>query len=55
MCSQDAELVLSTSQIVVCTNTTAVDNLNMPSSKLNKAKSACTELGFTLGTEKHGD
>ena len=25
------------------------------SSKLDKAKSTCTELGFTLGTEKHGD
>ena len=25
------------------------------SSKLEKAKSTCTELGFTLGTEKHGD
>ena len=25
------------------------------SSKLDKAKSICTELGFTLGTEKHGD
>ena len=24
-------------------------------SKLDKAKSTCTELGFTLGTEKHGD
>ena len=24
-------------------------------SKLDKAKSACTELGFTLGTEKHGE
>ena len=24
-------------------------------SKLDKAKSICTELGFTLGTEKHGD
>jgi hypothetical protein len=24
-------------------------------SKMNKAKSTCTELGFTLGTEKHGD
>jgi hypothetical protein len=55
VCSQDAELVLSTSQIVVCTNTTAVDNLSVSPSKLNKAKSTCTELGFTLGTEKHGD
>jgi hypothetical protein len=25
------------------------------SSKLDKAKSTCTELGFTLGTEKHGE
>ena len=25
------------------------------SSKLNKAKSLCTELGFRTGTEKHGD
>jgi len=24
-------------------------------SKLDKAKSTCTELGFTLGTEKHGE
>ena len=24
-------------------------------SKLDNAKSTCTELGFTLGTEKHGD
>ena len=24
-------------------------------SQLDKAKSTCTELGFTLGTEKHGD
>ena len=26
-----------------------------PSNKLEKAKSNCTELGFTAGTEKHGD
>ena len=26
-----------------------------PPSKLDKAKSVCTELGFTLGTEKYGD
>jgi len=25
------------------------------SSKLDKAKTTCTELGFTLGTEKHGE
>ena len=25
------------------------------SSKLDKAKSTCTELGFALGTEKHGE
>ena len=25
------------------------------SSKLDRAKSTCTELGFTLGTEKHGE
>ena len=24
-------------------------------SKLDKAKSTCTELGFTAGTEKHGE
>ena len=23
--------------------------------ELEKAKATCTELGFTLGTEKHGD
>ena len=55
VCPQDAELVLSTSQVVVCTNTTAVENLSVISSKLDKAKSICTELGFTLGTEKHGE
>ena len=26
-----------------------------PSNKLEEAKSSCTELGFTAGTEKHGD
>ena len=26
-----------------------------PTSKLDKAKSTCTELGFTTGTEKHGE
>ena len=28
---------------------------NFSSSKLDKAKSTCKELGFELGTEKHGD
>ena len=31
------------------------DTNNSSTSKLDKAKSTCTELGFTLGTEKHGD
>lgn len=28
---------------------------DQPKTKLEKAKSTCTELGFTSGTEKHGD
>ena len=31
------------------------DTNNSSTSKLDKAKSTCTELGFTLGTEKHGE
>ena len=31
------------------------DTNNSFTSKLDKAKSTCTELGFTLGTEKHGE
>ena len=54
-CPLGAELILSTRQIVLCTNTTMTENVNSPSSKLDKAKSTCTELGFTLGTEKHGE
>ena len=40
------------------TSTTSSSTSSTPttsSSKLDKAKSTCTELGFTLGTEKHGD
>ena len=55
VCPKDADLVLSTSQIVVCTNIIVNKKVNSPTSKLDKAKSTCTELGFTLGTEKHGD
>lgn len=33
------------------TNKSSISN----SSKIDKAKSTCTELGFTAGTEKHGD
>ena len=32
----------------------ASDNISQLS-KLEKAKSTCTDLGFTAGTEKHGD
>ena len=34
---------------------TAIENKTKSTSKLDKAKSTCTELGFTLGTEKHGE
>jgi hypothetical protein len=33
----------------------SIPTTSTSSSKLDKAKSTCTELGFTLGTEKHGD
>ena len=31
------------------------DTNNSSTSNLDRAKSTCTELGFTLGTEKHGE
>ena len=34
---------------------TSTPTTSTSSSKLDKAKSTCTELGFTLGTEKHGE
>ena len=34
---------------------TAIENKTESSSKLDKAKATCTELGFTAGTEKHGE
>ena len=36
-------------------NAPSMPTTSASSSKLDKAKSTCTELGFTLGTEKHGD
>ena len=36
-------------------NASSTPTTSNSSSKLDKAKSTCTELGFTLGTEKHGD
>ena len=36
-------------------STSSIPTTSTSSSKLDKAKSTCTELGFTLGTEKHGD
>lgn len=55
-CPKPGEVIFSTSNIVACT---LAINYGTPStsssSKLDKAKTTCTELGFTLGTEKHGD
>ena len=36
-------------------NAPSMPTTSASSSKLDIAKSTCTELGFTLGTEKHGD
>ena len=36
-------------------NASSTPTTSNSSSKLDKAKSSCTELGFTLGTEKHGE
>ena len=36
-------------------NASSTPTTSNSSSKLDKAKSTCTELGFTLGTEKHGE
>jgi len=34
---------------------TSSSNSAPPSSKIDKAKATCTDLGFTAGTEKHGE
>jgi hypothetical protein len=36
-------------------NSTPTEPKTTSSSKIDKAKSTCTELGFTAGTEKHGE
>ena len=44
--------VVSVTSLVEVTVPNATSSI---SSKLDKVKSTCTELGFTLGTEKHGE
>ena len=36
-------------------NASSISSSSTTSSKLDKAKSNCTDLGFAAGTEKHGD
>ena len=43
------------SEVALPTDATTNAPLTSSISQLDKAKSTCTELGFTLGTEKHGD
>ena len=44
-----------TTSRVPSTSTSATTTASSPSSKIDKAKSTCTDLGFTAGTEKHGE
>ena len=45
----------SVSQAPSADASTTTTTSTTPSSKIDKAKSTCTELGFTAGTEKHGE
>jgi hypothetical protein len=36
-------------------SSTSVPTSTSSSSKIDKAKATCTDLGFTAGTEKHGE
>ena len=54
-CPKSGKIIFSTSTIVACTFVIDYSVDSTSSSKLNKEKSTCTELGFTAGTEKFGE